>query len=167
MIGGAKLQSMVLEWSKQSSHLFTSLFIVVLVLYATYAEKIPMEVRWQLSSPIGRALLLLLLYIVMAIGGWIPALIFAIAIALTWSNRPLAKPTGVQEEGFVNEMNQKNEEKEEKKEGFNDIKKTKVQGSRWFVERVLHENPRGIVQDRVSTFAVQDDSQTGNSRTSK
>jgi hypothetical protein len=160
MIGGAKLQAMVLEWSKQSSHLFTSLFIVILVLYATYAEKIPMEWRWQLSSPLGRALLLLLLYIVMAIGGWIPALIFAIAIALTWSNRPLAKPIGVQEEGFENET-------KDVKEGFNNIKKTKIQGSRWFIERALHENPRGIIQDRVSTFAVQDDSQTGNTRTSK
>lgn len=160
MIGGAKLQSIVLEWSKQSSHLFTSLFIIVLVLYATYSEKIPMEVRWQLSSPIGRALLLLLLYIVMAVGGWIPALIFAIAITLTWSNRPLAKPIGIQEEGFENE-------RKDVKESFNDIKKTKIQGSRWFVERVLNENPRGIIQDRVSTFAVQDDSQTGNSRTSK
>jgi hypothetical protein len=106
----------------------------------------------------------------MAVGGWIPALIFAIAIALTWSNRPLVKPTGVQEEGFINEMNEMNEMKEEKKEqkeGFNDVKKTKIQGNRWFVERVLHENPRGIIQDRVSTFAVQDNSQTGNLRTSK
>ncbi len=157
MIGGAKLQMMVLEWSKQSSHLFTSLFIVILVLYATYAEKVPMEWRWQLSTPIGRALLLLLLYIVMAVGGWIPALIFSIAIALTWSNRPLVKPSGVQEEGFTSEQ----------KEGFRDIKKTKIQGNRWFVERALHENPRGIVQDRVSTFAVQDNSTTGNARTSK
>jgi hypothetical protein len=163
MIGGAKLQNMVLEWSKQSSHLFSTIFFAVLILYAAYAEKIPIEVRWQLSSPIGRALLLLLLYIVMAVAGWIPALLFAIAIGLTWSNRPLMKPVGVQEEGFEDKLT-----RNEEKEGFQDnIKKTKIQGSRWFVERALHENPRGIIQDRVSTFAVQDDSQTGTSRTSK
>lgn len=154
MIGGAKLQTMVLEWSKQSSHLFSTIFFAGLILYAAYAEKIPMEWRWQLSTPIGRALLLLLLYIVMAVAGWIPALLFAIAIGLTWSNRPLVKPIDVHFE--------------DKSEGFQDnIKKTKIQGSRWFVERALHENPRGIVQDRVSTFAVQDDTQSGTSRTSK
>ncbi len=161
MVGGAKLQTMIMEWSKQSSNLFYTIFMIVLVLYASYAEKVPMEWRWQLSTPIGRALLLLLLYIVMAVGGWIPGLLFAIAIALTWSNRPLAKPTGVPEEGFE-------DKEEEKKEGFQDnVKKTKVQGHRWFVERVLHENPRRIVQDRISTFAVQDDNQSGTGRTSK
>jgi len=160
MIGGAKLQTVFMEWIQQSSALYSSLFFVVLVLYAAYAEKIPMEWRWQLSSPIGRALLLLLLYIVMAVGGWMPALLFAIAIALTWANRPLAKPPAVQEEGFTTETN-------EKKEGFQNVKKTKIQGAKWFVERALHENPRGIVQDRVSTFAVQDNVQTGTSRTSK
>jgi hypothetical protein len=159
MEGGAKLQTIVLEWSKQSSNLFYSLFMISLVLYAAYAEKIPMEYRYQLSTPVGRALLLLLLYIVMAVGGWIPALLFGIAIALTWSNRPLVKPVGVQEEGFKNE---------EKKEEFQDnVKKTKAQGHRWFVERALYENPRRIIQDRISTFAVQDDNQSSNGKTSK
>ncbi len=172
MVGGAKLQTMVVEWSKQSSNLFYSLFMIVLVLYASYAEKVPMEWRWQLSTPIGRALLLLLLYIVMAVGGWIPGLLFAIAIALTWSNRPLAKPMGVVDEELgvdrVLTFGEGFENEKEKKEGFQDnVKKTKVQGHRWFVERVLHENPRRIIQDRISTFAVQDDNQNGTGRTSK
>jgi hypothetical protein len=161
MVGGAKLHTIVMEWSKQSSNLFYSLFMISLVLYAAYAEKMPIEYRYQLSSPLGRALLLLLLYIVMAVGGWIPALLFGIAMALTWSNRPLVKPVGVQEEGFENGKN-------EKKEGFQDnVKKTKVQGHRWFVERTLYENPHRIIQDRISTFAVQDDNQNPNGRTSK
>lgn len=168
MVGGAKLQSMVVEWSKQSSNLFYSLFMIVLVLYASYAEKVPMEWRWQLSSPIGRALLLLLLYIVMSVGGWIPGLLFGIAIALTWSNRPLAKPTGVQDEELGQTFSERFENEKEKTEGFQDnVKRTKVQGHRWFVERILHENPRRIIQDRISTFAVQDDNQNGTGRTSK
>ncbi len=157
LVGGAKFRQSFMEWSSQSSSLFYTLFMVFLFVYAGYAEKIPMNIRWQLSSTVGRLLLLLLLYIVYEIAGWIPALLFTIAIGITWYNRPLAKPIAVQE-GFENK----------KDEGFLDnMKVTKVQGNKWFVEEVLKENPKKIVEDRVSTFAVQDETQTGTSRTSK
>jgi hypothetical protein len=155
-VGGAKFRQTFMEWSNQSSSLFYTLFIVSLFVYTGYAEKVPMNIRWQLSSTLGRLLLLLLLYIVHEVTGWIPALLFTIAIGITWYNRPLEKPIGVQE-GF-----------QDKQEGFLDnMKVTKVQGQKWFVEEVLKENPKKIVEDRVSTFAVQDETQTGTSRTSK
>ncbi len=154
--GGAKFRQTFVEWSNQSSSLFYTLFMVALFVYAGYAEKVSMNIRWQLSSTLGRLLLLLLLYIVHEVAGWIPALLFTIAIGITWYNRPLAKPISVQE-GFQG-----------KQEGFLDnMKVTKVQGQKWFVEEVLKENPKKIVEDRVSTFAVQDETQTGTSRTSK
>ena len=149
MIGGAKLQQAVLDWSKQSNHLIFAVFGASLLLFATYAEQIPLTWRYQLSSTIGRTLLILLLYIVYLIAGWIPALLFAIGIAITWSNRPLAKPSSI-EEGFNSNM-----------------KVSEAQDGLWFVEKVLHENPKKIIEDRVDTVAVEDDSSTGNSRTSK
>lgn len=149
MVGGAKFQQEVLDWTKQSSHLYITVACALIFMWAVYAEKIPAAWRWQLSTTIGRTLLLLLLYIVYMVAGWIPALLFAIAIAMTWANRPLQKPTGV-------------------KEGFNNRIVTDV-GSKnlWFAEKVIGGEPHAIVQDRVDTYAVQSNSQKGNSRTSK
>jgi hypothetical protein len=149
MIGGAKLQQAVLDWSKQSHHLLFAVFGAALLIFATYADQLSLTWRYQLSTTIGRTLLILLLYIVYLVGGWIPALLFAIGIAITWSNRPLAKPTSV-EEGFNSNM-----------------KVSEAQDGLWFVEKVLHENPKRIIEDRVDTVAVEDDSSIGNSRTSK
>ena len=142
------IHSIVLEWADQSKGLFSAITAISLFLFVAYADKIPPVWRWQLSTVLGRTLLLLLLYIVFLIGGWIPALLFGIGIGLLWANRPLAKPVGTLTEGFQN------------------MKETEVHGDRWFVEKVLEENPRLIIEDRKSTRAVQDDSQTGNSRTS-
>lgn len=148
MVGGAKLKSSILEWSKQSNHLFSYVFMAGILLYSIYAEKLPAEYRWQLSTTIGRLLLLLVLYILYLMAGFIPALIFAIGIAITWANRPLYKPRTI--------------------EGFAPDQKTSDAGShKWFVERVLHENPSHIVEDRVDTRPVQDDTQYSNSRTSR
>ena len=81
--------------------------------------------------------------------GWLPALLFAIAIAMTWANRPLQKPVGV-------------------KEGFNNTVITDVGDKNlWFVEKVIGGDPQRIVQTHVETQAVQDDSGRGSSRTSK
>jgi hypothetical protein len=168
MIGGAKLQQAVLDWSRQSNHLLFAVFGASLLLFATYAEQLPLTWRYQLSTTVGRTLLILLLYIVYLIAGWIPALLFAIGIAITWSNRPLAKPTSVKEgslppfpwTSITNAM--------KVQEGFNsNMKVSEAQNGLWFVEKVLKENPKNIIEDRVDTMAVQDDSSTGNSRTSK
>jgi len=149
MIGGAKFQQEVLDWSKQSSHLFTTVTSALIFLWAVYAEKLPATWRWQLSTSIGRLLLLILLYIVHMTAGWLPAILFTIAIALTWANRPLQKPFGV-------------------KEGFHDTIVTDVSDKqRWFVEKALKESPQAIIQDRVTTQAIQDDSNKGFGRTSK
>lgn len=143
MVGGAKLQQAVVEWTKQSNHLFTTVFSVVLIVYALYADKLPAVWRWQLSSTFGRLLLLLLLYIVHMIVGWIPALLFAIGIGITWANRPLFKPMYTNEDIL--------------QEGFgNDVKSTKAnKDHKWFIENALQENPKKIIQDRVDTSAVQ------------
>ncbi len=147
-MGGAKFQQQVLDWTRQSNHLYLTVLFSLIFMWAVYSEKLPMQYRWQLNTTLGRLLLLVLLYIVFLLGGWIPSLLFAIAIAMTWANRPLYKPS--------------------KTEGFQDnIKVTDANPHMWFVEKALKENPQRIVQDRIQTFAVQEDNTAGSSRTSK
>jgi hypothetical protein len=45
-------------------------------------------------------------------------------------------------------------------DGFTNPDDRKIQGSRWFVERVLGERPTRIIDDRIDTDAIQDDSET-------
>jgi hypothetical protein len=47
------------------------------------------------------------------------------------------------------------------------MKTTKVPKEKWFVEKVLHERPKMIIEDRVSTGAVQEDSSSGSKRSSR
>jgi len=147
MVGGAKFQESVLAWTKQSNTMYFAIFGLLLVVWTTFTDKVPAEWRWQLSTTVGRLLLLLVLYIVHMLAGWVPALLFAIAIGLTWANRPIFKPSGL--------------------EGFQGMKKTKIDGKLWYVEDVLHENPTTIVEDRVNTDAVQDSSESHTGRVSR
>lgn len=125
--------------------LFMVVFISVLIVWTCFTDKIPAEIRYQLSTTPGRLLSLALLYTVYTFFGFLPALLFTMATALTWSNRPLSKPV----EGFLSS-----------------IKKTPVEGKRWFVERILGEHPEEIREDRVDTDSVQDSSTGNNSKTS-
>jgi hypothetical protein len=125
--------------------LFMVVFISVLIVWTSFTDKIPAEIRYQLSTTAGRLLSLALLYTVYTFFGFLPALLFTMATALTWSNRPLSKPV----EGFLSS-----------------IKKTPVEGKRWFVERILGEHPEEIREDRVDTDSVQDSSTGNNSKTS-
>jgi hypothetical protein len=123
-----------------------AVFVCVLVVWTCFTDKIPAEMRYQLSSTAGRLLSLALLYSVYTFFGFLPALLFTMATALTWANRPLTKPV----EGFLSS-----------------IKKTPVEGKRWFVERTLGEHPEEIREDRVDTDSVQDSSSSKNSKTSR
>jgi hypothetical protein len=145
MVGGGNLKSAVFDWFKQSSSIMNVVIGTALLMFAVYADKIPITLRYQLSTVPGRALLLIVLYVVHSFGGWIPALLFSIGIALVWANRPLAIP----------------------KEGFQNVKVSPADEHKWFVEKALDESPEGVVEDRVNTRAVQDNSDSGNSRTSK
>ena len=133
---------------QQADHstLFMGVLGTILGVWTCFTDKVPAEIRLQLSSTIGRVFCIALLYAVYTFLGFLPALLFTMAIALTWSNRPLSKPV----EGFLSS-----------------IKRTPVQGNRWFVERVLGENPEEIREDRVDTDSVQDLSSGKSSNTSR
>lgn len=162
MVGGAKLQDSVLEWSKKSLNLYSTVLMVVIIIAALFADKLPMMARWQLSTTPGRLLLILLLYIIHMTCGWPMALLFTIAIALLWASRPVFKPTGTEGvEGSVGGS------VEGFSEGFNDMKKTKANKHKWFIEKTLHENPKAIVEDRINTSAIEGESFVASQRTSK
>ena len=74
------------------------------------------------------------------------ALLFTIVIAMSWASRPLLKP-------YV--------------EDFRDMKVTNIPRNKWFVEKVLHENPLEITEDRVTTDSVQDNNSRSGGRTSR
>ena len=148
MVGGARFQQNIYEWSKNTHSVFYTVFTIGLVVFAAYPDRLPPALKWQLSTTFGRLLLLLVLYILLTLAGPIPALLFTIAVALIWATRPLFKPPQV-----------------DTSEGFRDVKTSTipfgVKQHRWFIERVLNEHPLAVKEDRVDTYAVQDDNQVG------
>lgn len=150
-LGGAKFQQSLMEWAKQSFSSFHSIFLIGFIVFAAYANHLPPTFRYQMSSSLGRLFVIVLLVLLYESAGWIPALLFTIGVSIVWFNRPLAQPTHFTTEGFEGGV------------------KTSVNqtGYRWWVERVLHENPRAVQEDRISVGDVQDDSVVGNVRTSQ
>ena len=137
MIGGAKLQTAILDWSKQSHFIFLTVFTFLLLILATFPDKVSPQLLQQASTLPGRLLLLLLLFVINDTCGLLPTVLFAIIIALFWANKPLGTPV----EGF-----------------WDGVKTTYIaeDSHKWFSERLLKENTTEIVEDRVDTDAVQD-----------
>ena len=150
MVGGAKFQQAIFEWSKQSLSVFAYVFLAALLIFTVYADRLPANIRYQLSTTLGRSLSLLVLFLVYETAGWITALLLTIGIALVWFNRPLAYSPPMKE-GFEGGIKQS-------------VNQT---GFRWFVERVLGENPVVVQEDRIAIGDVQEDNVEGNSRTSR
>ncbi len=161
MIGGSRFQHNIYEWTRSTHSVFFTVFTIALVVFAAYPDRLPPAYKWQLSTPVGRLLLLLILYVLLMLAGPIAAVLFTVAVALIWATRPLFKPPSA-DEGFRTTSST---------EGFRDVKTSEipfgVKQHRWFIETVLNENPLAVKEDRVDTYAVQDDSQVGSTRSSK
>ena len=111
-----------------------------MVIGIVFLEKIPIEVRKQADSFLGRALLLTFTVTVVALYGWPLGILAGLLSALligAGGIHPIQKEI---KEGFSSEVNVR-----------------LVPGKhKWFVERVMGENPLLIEDDTVSTSAVQD-----------
>ena len=83
--------SLLLQFSE---NLFTVVFYAVVFVWTGFVDKLPAVWRWQLSTSIGRLFFVLLLWIVLEVGGWVPATLVAVAICMTWAVRPLFAPQG-------------------------------------------------------------------------
>ena len=113
---------------------------LLMVIGIVFLEKIPIEVRKQADSFLGRALLLTFTVTVVALYGWPLGILAGLLSALligAGGIHPIQKEI---KEGFSSEVNVR-----------------LVPGKhKWFVERVMGENPLLIEDDTVSTSAVQD-----------
>lgn len=110
---------------------------VILVLLIVYSSAVPEEIRLFADTPLGRILGIVWLYITVQGLGWL----FGMFAALAWLNivylSPHSRGSGVSE-GFESGV----------------VEKERI-GKRWFVERVLGENPIAISTEKVTTLPVQ------------
>jgi hypothetical protein len=109
---------------------------LLMIIVIVFLEKIPLEVRRQADTTLGRALLLTFTTVVVLLFGWplgIVAGLMSVLLIGAGSVEPL-------KEGFSSEMNVRLIPSQHK----------------WFVEKVLGENPLLIEDQTVDTSAVQD-----------
>lgn len=122
---------------EQPVMLLVGVFMVVVIVFL---EKIPVDIRKQADSFLGRALLLLFTVTVVVMYGWPMGILAGLMSALLIGAGGIHPIQNQVSEGFSSEMNVR-----------------LVPGKhKWFVERVLGENPLLIEDDTVSTSAVQD-----------
>lgn len=113
---------------------------LVMTIVIVFLDKIPLEVRKQADSWLGRLFLLGFTVLVISLFGWplgILAALMSVLIIGAGSVEPVTKQV---EEGFSSEMNVRMVPSKHK----------------WFVEKVLGENPLLIEDQTVDTSAVQD-----------
>ena len=134
---------------EQPVMILLGLFMVIIVVFL---DKIPLEIRKQADSLLGRALLLRFTVIITILYGWPLGILAGLMTALVIGAggvHPIKKEV---QEGFSSEMNVR-----------------LIPGKhKWFVEKVLGENPLLIEDETVNTSAVQDysDKYTGNVQSS-
>jgi hypothetical protein len=132
MSGGMK--DHVIDFSKQHLSQTSTVVLALMILGITFISTIPLPIRNQANTTIGRLLLFLLLVVCLEYGSWLHGILFAVFAALLIAVTPL--PT----EGFHNDQ----------------TLQIITEKKRWWVEEILHENPIGISDEKVSTVAVQD-----------
>lgn len=116
------------------------LIAILMTLVIVFVGQIPIEIRKQADTLIGRAALLVFTVIVIMLFGWplgmVAGLMSAILIG-AGGVHPIQREV---REGFSSEMNVRLVPSRQK----------------WFVEQVLGENPLIIEDETVETSAVQD-----------
>lgn len=109
----------------------------ILILIIVYSPIIPFEYRIFADSLLGRIFGVAIVYGVIESLGWVYGLLTAMAFLLILNGAPrLDTPV----EAF---------------DGGGSVSEKKIIGKKWFVERVLGENPKKIATDKVFTTAVE------------
>ena len=129
---------------------------VVMVFFITtlivFLEKVPIEIRKQADTFLGRALLLTVIMVITILFGWPLGILSTLASALfigAGGVHPIVKRmTEGMTEGFAKGMT----------EGFAPDMNIRMipDKKKWFIEEVLGENPLMIEDQTVRTSAVQD-----------
>ena len=111
---------------------------VLLVLVIVYSPVIPTEARVFADSFLGRVFGVAIIYGITETLGWVYGLLTAIAFLL-----------------IINGASRIDTSMLEAFDGGGTVSEKKTIGKKWFVERVLGENPTKIATDRVTTTAVE------------
>lgn len=126
----------------EKTKMFQSILLyIVFTLLIVFKETIPVSIHKQADSFLGRLFIVATVYLITIQYNWILGILAAVAFGLF-----LGLPRSVTE-------------------GFGSGGETSLQvvptTKKWFVEKVLHENPVAIEEEKVVTSAVQDNSQSG------
>jgi hypothetical protein len=116
----------------------TLIYGALLIILIVYSSVIPGEYRTFADSLLGRVLGVAVVYGVVETLGWVYGLLTAIAFLLIINGASRIDTTML--EAF---------------DGGGTVSEKKTIGKKWFVERVLGENPTKIATDRVTTTAVE------------
>jgi len=108
-----------------------------LILLIVYSSAIPTEYRTFADSLLGRVFGVAIVYGVIQTLGWVYGLLTAVGFLLIINGAPRSNTLS---EGF---------------DGGGTVSEKKTIGRKWFVERILGENPKKIATDRVTTTAVE------------
>ena len=138
LTGGMK--EILVDFSKKQSANVELLFALLICVGVVFSSSIPSSLRKQLSSTVGRVALFSALLLILLYTNWVSALLFAVLIGSIISTRSM-------DEGMADYSIH-----------LIDNKK------RWFIERVLDENPIAIQDEKVQTLAIQDNGEKNNSR---
>ena len=116
----------------------TLVYGALLIILIVYSSAIPSEYRTFADSLLGRVLGVAIVYGVVETLGWVYGLLTAIAFLL-----------------IINGATRIDTSMLEAFDGGGTVSEKKTIGKKWFVERVLGENPTKIATDRVTTTAVE------------
>jgi hypothetical protein len=109
-------------------------FLMILIII--YSSVIPSEYRNFADTILGRLLGIIIVYGIIQSLGWVYGLLTAMAfLILIFGSSQLESVEAFEGGGTINEK--------------------KIIGKRWFVEKVLGENPKKIETDKVQTSAVE------------
>ncbi len=112
---------------------------ILLILLIVYSVAVPVSLRMLMDSLLGRILGVLWIYGITESLGWVYGILTAMAFLLLLYRSPSSPYDS--REGF---------------DGGGTVSEKRRIGKRWFVERVLGEQPVAIATDRVTTHPVQE-----------
>jgi hypothetical protein len=102
-----------------------------LVLLIVYSAQVPKEYRVFADSMLGRVLAIVGIYCITQTLGWVYGILTAVAFLLILQTSP-----------------------RQTMEGFRDAVQKQTVDNKWFVEKVMNENPHTIETDRVETYPI-------------
>lgn len=140
-LGGVR-ESLV-DFLQKTKYFQSILLYIVLTVLIIFKGQIPPVIYEQADSFLGRLLAIFFVASVTIHYDWILGLLAAVFVALL---------LGLPKAGSL-------------REGFGSGGETAIQvvptNKKWFVERVLHENPIAIEEEKVVTSPVQNDTRSG------